>query len=93
MRICAQKYGLNDSNLGDLCKHLTNYAINKDDEAFLQPLAASGDDGANKRLVTELMRDLRAEGGDTDRLWEVGLHGGAANQGLRGVWVGSAANQ
>jgi hypothetical protein len=73
VRICTQKYGLNGSNLGELCKHLTNYAINKSAEDFQQPSAASGDDSAHKRLVTEVMRDLKADGGDTDLLWEVGI--------------------
>ena len=64
---------MNGSNLSDLCKHLTNYAINKNAEDFHQPTSASGDDGAHKRLVTEVMRDLKAEGANTELLWQVRL--------------------
>lgn len=90
VRICTQKYGLNGSNLNDLCTHLTNYAINKNADDFHQPSAASGDDGAHKRLVTEVMRDLKAKGGDTDLLWQVGRPA-ALRVGRGGVGCGWSA--
>ncbi len=37
VRVCTQRYQPLERNMGDARMHLTNYAINKDAEAFVQP--------------------------------------------------------
>ena len=69
VRVCTEKYNTRPSNLTNSCMHLTNYAINKDNDAFVQPDSME-DDGAHKRTITSLMQTLAAEGHDTDALWE-----------------------
>ena len=49
------------SNLNNLCMHLTNYAINKESEDFVQPTGA--DDFGHKRSLTSIFKaiDLQRE--------------------------------
>ena len=68
--MCTEKYAMpTNANLGSTCTHLTNYSINKDSEAFVQPEDVH-DDTSHKRTVSSLMETLRGLGHDTDALWE-----------------------
>ncbi len=72
VRVCTQKYcpKYTPSNLRQACMHLTNYAINKESEAFVQAESAE-DEGAHKRTVSNLMNTLRSEGHDVETLWRL----------------------
>ena len=69
VRICTQKYQPVERNLNNQQMHLTNYAINKNAEDFVQP-EDTDDDSAHKRTVSSLMHTLEREGVDTETLWE-----------------------
>ena len=68
VRVCTSKYACKPSNYNELTMHLTNYAINKESDDFVQPSGIE-DDEANKLTVTTLMARLAAEGADVDALW------------------------
>ena len=72
VRVCTEKYQPVEKNLENVQMHLTNYAINKDSETFVQPegMEDHEQEGAHKRTITSLMNTLRAEGHDVDRLWK-----------------------
>jgi len=48
--------------------HLTNYAINKNNDKFQQNEDEEEDDEGHKRSLKAILRDLRDEGHDTDKL-------------------------
>uniref|UniRef100_U3K958 Tubulin tyrosine ligase like 13 n=1 Tax=Ficedula albicollis TaxID=59894 RepID=U3K958_FICAL len=52
-------------NLGDLCMHLTNYAINKHNENFV-----TDDTVGSKRKLSTLNAWMAEHGYDTSKLWE-----------------------
>ena len=70
VRLCTQPYGLTGtgSNLQDLRMHLTNYAINKNADGFVQPTSAE-DDCSSKRLVSSVLAKLGEERGSQPELW------------------------
>jgi GNAT superfamily N-acetyltransferase len=54
VRVCTQKYKPLEKNMGDVRMHLTNYSINKDSEAFVQPAVhtwVAADEGAGGAVV------------------------------------------
>ena len=61
VRVCTQKYHAVEKNMSDVRMHLTNYAINKDSEAFVQPEDEEDCDDAHKRTISSLMRTLADE--------------------------------
>ena len=69
VRVCTQKYKPLEKNMGDVRMHLTNYSINKDSEAFVQPEDETNCDNAHKRTITSLMETLESQGVDTESLW------------------------
>ena len=69
VRVCTQKYHAVEKNMSDVRMHLTNYAINKDSEAFVQPEDEENCDDSHKRTISSLMRTLADEGHDTQALW------------------------
>jgi len=46
------------SNLGNLFMHLTNYAINKDNENFVPNTSENNDDVGSKRSYTSVLRRI-----------------------------------
>jgi tubulin polyglutamylase TTLL6/13 len=56
-------------NLKNLYMHLTNYSINKFSEKFEFNKDQKKDDVGHKRSVLWLMKFLKKQGKDTDRLW------------------------
>ena len=70
MRVCTQKYQPLEKNMGDVRMHLTNYSINKNSEAFVQPEDETDCSDAHKRTVSSLMRTLAEDGHDVEKLWE-----------------------
>jgi tubulin polyglutamylase TTLL6/13 len=46
------------SNLGDLMMHLTNYAINKESEAFIPNTGEDRDDIGHKRSLTSIFKHI-----------------------------------
>jgi len=62
--VCSEKMLLRN-----LFMHLTNYAVNKENPEFKQ--ATSVEDGhSHKRTMTQLVRRLKAEGKDTELMYE-----------------------
>ena len=70
VRVCTQKYQPLEKNMGDVRMHLTNYSINKDSEAFVQPEDEEDCADAHKRTISSLMKTLAEEGHDTEELWQ-----------------------
>ena len=59
-RLCTEKYQEPHSrNLTNMCMHLTNYAVNKESDAFVQPDGLE-DEGSHKRTVSSLLRTRSA---------------------------------
>ena len=58
------------SNLGDICMHLTNYAINKNSSKFQFNNSAQEDFCGHKRGLSAFMEKLKEKGEDTEGLWK-----------------------
>lgn len=76
VRMCTEKYVKpTKQNLDNTCMHLTNYALNKNSEAFTQPSAASsaddmsGQEDAHKRSLVWFMNHVRQKYGDAKADW------------------------
>lgn len=68
VRLCTHKYGpVKANNLEDQCMHLTNYAINKQDEGYT-PAASEADERAHKRLLSTVLERLEGCGENTAAL-------------------------
>ena len=57
-------------NLAKNCMHLTNYAINKNNENFIFNENPELDNVGHKRSLTSTMKLISDLGHDTDKLWE-----------------------
>lgn len=69
VRMCTEEYVKpNKQNLDQSCMHLTNYAVNKHNENFLQPGTDEGDSGS-KRSLQWFMDWVRADHGDAKADW------------------------
>lgn len=51
-------------NLSNLFMHLTNYAINKDNENFVPNNSEADDDVGSKRSITSVLKRITAEFGE-----------------------------
>ena len=60
----------NNYNLDNLYMHLTNYAINKYNSNFQQNEDEEEDDQGHKRSLEAILRYLKAQGHNTDKLME-----------------------
>ena len=61
-RFCTEEYQApKQSNLGEAYSHLTNFSLNKNNEAL--------DFAQNKKSLTAVMEELRAAGADVDKVW------------------------
>ena len=58
------------TNLSNVHMHLTNYSVNKDSEAFVQPEDETDCSDAHKRTISSLMRTLAEDGHDVCKLWQ-----------------------
>ena len=56
-------------NCSDKFIHLTNYAINKDNPAFVVNETCEEDQCGHKRSLTSLFTTLEEQGVDIDNLW------------------------
>lgn len=75
VRMCTEQYVKpSKANIDNIQMHLTNYAVNKSSENFIQPTEdAENDDGeGSKRSLTWFMDYIREEKGDAkaDWLWK-----------------------
>lgn len=76
VRMCTEEYVKpTKQNISNVCMHLTNYAVNKHNENFVQPSAASSEEsqeGDSKRSLLWFMNFIRKEHGDSkaDWLWQ-----------------------
>lgn len=72
LRFCTQKYEApTNKNMGKLCMHLTNYAINKDNENFVQNNSEDIFSGeGSKRHLNWLRNHLKKEGHDDEMLFQ-----------------------
>lgn len=58
-RLATEPYEeISHDNLGDMCMHLTNYAINKHSEFFIQNKKADEDSVGHKRSLKYTLRYL-----------------------------------
>ena len=61
------------SNLGDLCMHLTNYAINKDSDDFVFNEDPNKDDVGHKRSLRAIFdymdRHRKPDGKTSKQIW------------------------
>ncbi|CAD8124708.1 unnamed protein product [Paramecium sonneborni] len=56
-------------NLDNICMHLTNYAVNKDNENFIFNESDQQMDIGHKRSMTSVFELLRSRGENVDQLW------------------------
>ncbi|MBN3305450.1 TTLL6 polyglutamylase, partial [Amia calva] len=64
-RFCTTKYSdPTNSNVDDVCMHLTNYAINKHSENFVR-----NDDTGSKRKLSTFNKHMESLCYDTDKMW------------------------
>ena len=52
------------SNLDNICQHLTNYAINKENPAYVFNTDSSKADKGHKRSLSSVFENLRKQGAD-----------------------------
>lgn len=73
VRMCTEEYVKpTKENIHNSCMHLTNYAVNKRNENFLQPSAQSSEenqDSGSKRSLLWFMNWIRKEHGDKKAEW------------------------
>lgn len=68
-RFCTEPYEKpKPSNLKDVFKHLTNYAVNKKNENFQQPSNAENPDSGHKRSLSCVLHELELNGCDVENL-------------------------
>lgn len=60
----------NKENLDNICMHLTNYAINKDNENFVFNEDEKDMSKGHKRSLTSVLDLLRSRGENVDLLWK-----------------------
>ncbi|KAM3131882.1 hypothetical protein pb186bvf_016003 [Paramecium bursaria] len=58
-------------NMDNICMHLTNYAVNKDNENFIFNETAEKMDIGHKRSMTSVFQLMRDKGEDVDKLWDL----------------------
>jgi len=69
-RFCTEEYiAPTGENLDNVCMHLTNYAINKDNPNFVFNESSNADDVGHKRSLKAVMKMLEAQGHDVKALW------------------------
>ena len=68
VRLCTHEYNLNEDELKDSYKHLTNYSINKNSDDFVENRNADEDDTGSKQSFSALLQKLNSEGKDTQKL-------------------------
>lgn len=56
------------SNLGNLCMHLTNYAINKQNKDYEKNKTSSCDDVGHKRSFTYTLKHIESLGKDSKKV-------------------------
>lgn len=63
-RFCTEKYKKpDDKNIDNQCMHLTNYAINKVSENFVQNAGVNNDDVGSKRSLQAILDHIEDESG------------------------------
>lgn len=68
-RFATEEYiPANNKNINDICMHLTNYAINKNNEKFIFNTDENNFETGHKRSYTYVLRHLASLGHDTDKL-------------------------
>jgi len=69
-RFCTEEYiAPTGENLENVCMHLTNYAINKDNPNFVFNESSNADDVGHKRSLKAVMKMLESQGHDVKALW------------------------
>ena len=69
-RLCTEKYKEpSNSNLKNMCMHLTNYAINKKNDKFEFNTNADADGQGSKRSLIWFKKWLAENGHDVDAMW------------------------
>ena len=69
-RLATNEYvGVTGSNLSDICMHLTNYAVNKDNPNFVFNEGVGDKEGiGHKRSLTATMKTIEKMGFDTEKI-------------------------
>jgi tubulin polyglutamylase TTLL6/13 len=71
VRLATEPYVMPTSgNLGEICMHLTNYAINKNNPKFEFNQNEQDDFTGHKRSLSTFFKHMEATGVDTKALWE-----------------------
>jgi len=67
-RFCTEKWDIKSStNYDNVCMHLTNFAVNKDNENYVKGKGAEGE-GGSKRSMLAVFKQMAAEGVDIPKL-------------------------
>ena len=68
-RFCTDQYERpNRDNMDNIYMHLTNYALNKESDNYIHN--DQDDDRGHKRSLGAILKHLKEEGCDTDRLMQ-----------------------
>lgn len=71
VRLATEAYVVpTSSNLNDVCMHLTNYAINKNNPKFQFNSSENDDFTGHKRSLSTFLKHLGEQGVDTGEMWE-----------------------
>ena len=70
-RLATEPYqAINSNNIEEACMHLTNYAVNKHSNNFIQNKDAQMDSVGHKRSLRYTLRYLKGKGEDVEELWD-----------------------
>ena len=69
VRFATEKYeSPSYSNLDNVCQHLTNYAINKENSNFIFNTDSTKADVGHKRSLTTVFQQIEKQGGDIEMI-------------------------
>ena len=70
-RLATEKYRKPcGKNLDEVCMHLTNYSVNKQNPKFIKNLKAEEDGVGHKRSLRATLKNLVGKGLDVEEMWE-----------------------
>ncbi|CAG9539245.1 unnamed protein product [Cercopithifilaria johnstoni] len=69
-RFCTEQYATpSSSNFGNLYAHLTNYSLNKENNAYIHSLSLRDQIKGSKRLLSTVFHQMEARGVKKQQLW------------------------
>lgn len=67
-RFCTEKWDIKSAtNYDNICMHLTNYAVNKENSNYIQGTGDTGE-GGSKRSMQSVFKNMLDDGVDVNKL-------------------------